>query len=315
MTWWNSLDRTRRTVVLLGMGVIACVVVVACTMRGPKDSGDDRTAQVPPARGEPTDKTEAPSVPDTSEEPAAKARAPKRKTPFSEEEIADARARIAGTSDYGARLEARRTLLYALARVDQLSEAVIECGAMLDDVERTEGRNMAERAALSDGNNLQSLELYAAAIAAYDRLLTRWPDSRFAAEAMFHKGGCYLDRREYVEAEQVWQGLIERHDDTTFAPWGWRKMALAQLLQDQPDRSLATLEIMASKYEGTPFGEYARMRRGYVQMVDGRMEEARKTFGEFLETCSGSKYCRLVKKQMKELDGYEALARADGRGR
>lgn len=321
MLWWKSLNPMGRRLAYGGLGLLVCLVVVACTMMAPRhtdSSSADRVATRTDGQGKST-----PSTPDTGDVstpggPADKPIRPKapsrRPDPLSAEAIASARARIGATEDYGARIEARRSLIYPLCRAGQLDVAVTEFDALLDDVENHEGHNMAERVALADGDNLRSRKEFGAAMLAYGRLLDRWPEGRFTAEALFQKGACHLDVQEYAQAEHVWQRLIEEHDASTYAPWAWRKLALAQLLQSKPDESLATLEVMAAKYDGTSFGDYARMRRGYVQMVTGRLSEARESHMRFLVERPGSKYCQLAKGYLEQIDGHENLAAANSQG-
>lgn len=174
---------------------------------------------------------------------------------------------------------------------------------------------MAQRVAFSTAGNLVRLKDHGAAAGGYTILLERYGDGPFAAEALLHLGSCRLELQEYAEAEAVWRRLIEGFDQTTEAPWGWRKMALAQLLQGRFEGSLATLKLMAGKYAGTHFGEYARMRQGYVLMAAGRLADARSSYADFLTTCSNSKYCRLARGQLAEVDRALTVARADGRRR
>jgi TolA-binding protein len=261
----------------------------------------ERDAAVKQAPAERTVESPAPSKKPTLHEP------------LSPEAIVALRARIdAASDDFGERIEARRVLFHQLRKHGQVDLAVRELDALLDDVERHAGLSMAQRVAIADAGNLQSLKDYRTAIRAYELLVQRYGDGNFAPEALLHMGSCYLELRDYVAAEQVWERLIEEYDSSPHAPWGWRKLALAQTLQGRFDSALATLEIMAEKYAGTHFGEYGRMRRGYVQMTAGRLDAARATYAAFLESDPHSKYCRLVRRQMAELE-ETALARADSR--
>jgi TolA-binding protein len=224
------------------------------------------------------------------------------------------------SDNYGTRLEAVRSIFHRVRHHGQLEEARTALVILLDEVEKQEGQEMAQRVAFSEAGNLEAQKDYRAAVMAYRLLLERYPNGPFAAEAQYHLGGALLELHEYAEAAQVWQGLIEEHDDSPLAPWGWRKLALVQLLQGQFDTSLGTLELMAGKYAGTEFGEYARMRRGYVCVAAGRMPEAKATYETFLTECPHSKYVRLVQQQMADLErargsGADVLAQVNGRER
>lgn len=321
MTWWNGLSDWYKRLALGGAVVIACSVILACSMmgRGSGSSSDEGLATSEDgATNQTAPKADSPetAVADgTRQASPPRATAPPRQAPSSEPmtdaELAWARARVASTEEYGVRLDVRRSMIYRLCRSEQLDVARSEFDALWDDIEGQENRNMAERAAMGDGTNLMAQKLHAPAIDVFERILNRWPDTHFAAEALFYQGGCHLEAQQYADAERVWQRLIEEHDDSHYAAWGWRKLALAQLLQGDHDRCLATLDVMAGKYADAPSGKYAEARRGYVHMVAGRLPQARAAYEAFLVDCSGSKYCRLVRKQMDELNRYEVLARAD----
>lgn len=235
--------------------------------------------------------------------------------PLTPEAIAELRGRIASADGYGARIEARQTLFHRLRKHGQLELALSELRTLLDEVERQEGRSMAQRVAFSTAGNLAQQKDYNSAVGAYTILLERYSDGPFAAEALLHMGSCRLELQEYAEAERVWRRLIEEFDETAQAPWGWRKLALAQLLQGKFEKSLATLKMMVGKYAGTQFGEYARMRQSYVLMAAGRLAEAKASYTDFLAACSNSKYCRLAQDQLAKVDQALIVARADGRRR
>jgi len=214
------------------------------------------------------------------------------------------------SEEYAARLEARRSLLHELRHGGQTDEAVEVLAKLLADVERQEGLAMAQRVAMAEAGNLQAQKDCPAAVKAYELTLSRYPQGTFVVEAMYQLGDCSLELHDYAAAESVWRKLIDENGDASMAPWAWRKLALAQLLQTHYDQSLATLEAMAGKYAGTEFEEYARMRRGYVLASAGRTQEAQAAYQAFLKEFPRSKYCGLASQQMAELDRGRTLARA-----
>ena len=221
---------------------------------------------------------------------------------------------------YAIRLEAIRSILHRLRSHGQLDEARVALVVLLGEVEKQEGRAKAQEVAFREASNLGAQKDYAAAVMAYRLMLDRYPDAALAAEAQHQLGTSCLELHDYVAAEQAWQSLIEEHDDSPLAPWGWRKLALAQLLQGQFDTCLATLELMAAKYPGTEYANYACMRRGYVYVAAGRPVEARQAYQAFLENCPRSKYCVLAREQMTALDeaereGMDVLAQVNDPGK
>lgn len=215
--------------------------------------------------------------------------------------------------DYPARIEARRVLLGQLLRRGPLDNILPEFAALLDDVDRMEGQEMARRVAFSEAGTWQIDERYDAAILAHQYIIDTYPESGFAVESLYHLGECRIELQQYAEAEQVFQKLIEEHDDSPMAGWGWRKLALSQLLQGRFDECLATLDLMSAKFDEGELGEYARARSGYVLMVAGRKVDAKKAYESFLAACPASKYCRLVQQQMLELDKLNVIANARSR--
>lgn len=298
---------------LLALGLAACNERQRTTPppRTP-DSGAARPeAKTPGAQTSNREQAEAAKPPS----PAVPATPPR---PWSPQEIEALwmQPELASES-YGTRLEAVRSIFHRLRNRGQLEEAKIALGVLLDTVENEEGLAMAQRVAFAEAGNLETQQDHRAAVMAYQLLLDRYPGGTFAAEAQYHLGGTYLELHDYTAAEQTWWCLIEQHDDSPFAPWGWRKLALAQLLQGQIDTSLATLELMAAKYPGTEFEDYARMRRGYVYVVAGRTAEAQAAFEAFLAQYPHSVYVRLVRQQLAALepgahDGSDVLARVNG---
>jgi len=232
---------------------------------------------------------------------------------LSEETLAGLRRNITSASGYGARIEARRKLFHALRVNGRSEEALMEFDAILNDIEGQDGRSTAERAAMAESGTLQGDGDPGTAVACFERLLTRWPDSRFTAEALQGIGECQLTLRTYAAAEETWKRIVEEFHDSPPAPTAWRKLALAQLLRGHFDDSMATLEMMAAQYPSTEHAQYAKARRGYVLMVAGREAEARKAYDIFLADCGQSKYCTLVRDQLLDLESISALAKADAR--
>jgi TolA-binding protein len=111
-----------------------------------------------------------------------------------------------------------------------------------------------------------------------------------------------MDAKQYKQAKISWLGLIQEHGDAREAPLGWRKLALAQLVQGKFEDCLATLETMATKYPDTQYADYARMRRGYVYMAKGDLAKASEQYNNFMANCPNSKYCLLASEQLVVLD-------------
>lgn len=249
-------------------------------------------------------------------QPPAPSKPVEPSTPDPHVQVAALRAELgqSGGQTYIKRLELRRGLMQWLRKADSLADLEAELTEQIADVEETEGRDKAQRVALAEANTFQVQKDHRAAAAAFGVLLRRFPEGRFTAEGLYQRGICLLEQREYAQAADAWQQLVEQHDDAPYAPMAWRKLALAQALQAKFDESLATLEIMAAKYEGTDHGDYARMRRAYVQAAAGRAADARATYEKFLTDAPNSKYCMLVRRELAAIDrGIDVKADPKGR--
>ena len=324
MAWWNRMDGTRRAWLLIGSGLLLVAVVVACSMtlhsRSDKTIAGKGDPSVPDgsaiANGQSSPnhrRTLSPAVlqPPTPEQIAPPQ--PKSRQSLTEETLAGMRQSIETASGDSARVEARRKLLHAMRLDGRLDDTIQAFDALLADIAEQSGRSTAERAAMAEAGTIQGAGDPRTAIACFEQLLSRWPDSQFAAEALQGIGECQLTLRAYPAAEEAWKRIIEEFPDSPQGPTAWRKLALAQLLRVRFEESLATLEMMAGKYDGTEHGHYAKARRGYVLMVAGRDAEARKAYDTFLANCGQSKYCTLVQDQLLDLESITALAKADQR--
>jgi TolA-binding protein len=276
--------------------VIVGLMMTACSTR--QRSKTDPAAARTPASAHPQP---APTI------------APSVKGPLSAEEIAELRRRVDEChDDYPARIEARRALLAELRNRGPAEQVLSELRGLLTDIEQEEGREMLHRAAIAEAGTWQADKDFLAAASAYEHIIEAYPDSPFADEAMYQLGNCKLDLHEYAEAEATFQRMIDVHSGSPLVGWGWRKLALAQLLQGDFDRSLATLDRMASNFGDGEFAEYARARKGYVQMAAGRKEDAQASYDAFLSACPTSKYCRLVQQQIAMLDQPTVIVSGSG---
>lgn len=208
----------------------------------------------------------------------------------------------AAAENYPERIAAQRERLARLRRTGADSDLQAEFMSLVRDVENQEGSQMAQRAAYGEAATWKAQRDFRAARIAYRLIRQHFPKGPFAADSLFHIGDCHLELHQYGDAEAAFQRFVEEHSDSTLSGWGWRKLALSQLLQGEIDRSLATLDLMAAHFHEGEFADYARARRGYILMVAGKESEAQAAFDAFLAACPKSKYCLLVEKQRADLE-------------
>jgi TolA-binding protein len=285
---------------IAGAALIVCLAAGACNKK--------ESTSVTPAAQSPAQPQRAKAGTDGTAQQSAVPAPPK--SPALAEPKAGCHQAEPASDEYVARLDALRSLMQEARQRGQTDEAVGVVTMLLDEVERQEGLTMAQRVAMAEAGNLQEQKDYPAAAKTYELALSRYPQGTFVAEELYQLGDCRLELHEYAAAEQVWRRLIDEHGDSSMAPWAWRKLALAQLLQARYDQSLATLAAMAARYAGTEYEEYARVRKGYVLAASGRTQEARSAYQEFLKAFPRSKYCGLANKQVAELNAGLALVKA-----
>ena len=243
-------------------------------------------------------------------QPAESAHFVRSLSPLTAHEIEFRQSEIGRLPDYGRRLEQRRLLVRDFVARSQSLEAIKEIGRIVEEVEQQEGLDKAQRVALAEANNLQINEYHAPAADAYELLIRKYPRGRFTAESLMQIGICQMNARKYDQAEKSWLRLVQEYDEAPEAPCGWRKLALAQLVQGKFDESLATLDTMSAKYPDSEYADYALMRRGYVHMVAGDLPKAREQYNDFMLNCPQSKYCLLASQQLAMLTDYTGAVQA-----
>jgi TolA-binding protein len=292
--------RLKATCIYLATIVTAGLLTAGCSpsRQPPKSSPATPTASAqkvttPP----PANQQKNPPVP-----PKPLAQRIEPKVPLTAEQIKTREQSIAQTKGYVQRLAQRRTLAQDLIKQGQAAEAIQQIDKVVSDVEKTEGADKAQRVALAEANTLRINGHHAEAAQAYDLLINKYPQGRFTAESIMQMGVSQMDAKQYAQAEKSWLRLVQEHNDAPEAPLGWRKLALAQLVQGQFEDCLATLETMATKYPDTEYADYARMRRGYVYMAKGDLAKAREQYNNFMANCPNSKYCLLAREQIAQLE-------------
>lgn len=301
----HSRDRIAKWAAGIVPGVVIAVALSAYLRLPATDTNElDRDNSASKQKEQPSPAVATPSLqPRVSPEPT-------EQFPLPEERIALLGTQIDDAPDYSARLEARRALFNELRKHGQLDRAISELEALVDDIQTQEGPEMAQRVAFSEASILETNKDYTASIRALELLRCRYPNGSFEADALYQLGNCQLELHNYASAEAIWEQLIHSHETSDVAPWAWRRLALAQLLLRRFDDSLNTLATMERIYSGTEFSEYAQMRKGYVLMAMGHLDEARRSYTRFSDGHPRSKYSGIVQSQVNWIDLYEGYARA-----
>lgn len=256
---------------------------------------------------------EARPKPNPSSPTAAKTPTPSKATPPAlrdhSEVVAKLRQEIETLKGNDAgRIRTRQGLVQALCAAGDISAIQSELTLLMDDAEQCSGPQVAEDVAVNVAIAARRKKSPRSAEIVLRQTLKRFPASKDAVRMWIQIGECQLAQNHYRQAEETFRQLVENHDEHPGASWAWRRLALAQTLQSQFDEALATLDIMAGKYNAHDAGEYAESRKPYVLNLAGRKAEAKRAYQDFLANNEVSAYRELATSQLKALDVETRLA-------
>lgn len=101
---------------------------------------------------------------------------------------------------------------------------------------------------------------YDEAIAGFRDMQTRWPQGRFADNALYWLGESHYVKREYEPALESFRSLMERFPASPKVPDALYKIGLAQIELKQNDDARATLQKLVADYPNTNAARLARQR-------------------------------------------------------
>ena len=144
----------------------------------------------------------------------------------------------------------------------------------------------------------RGLQEYHQAITVYRQLIDDHPKSPWAAEALYRIGLIYLERLDDTEmAIQSHQGLIEKYPSSPHTMMANFQLGEIYRTLHRYDEALQAYQItltyperdsyLAEGYKDS-LADRARFRIGRVHHEDGRYNDARLTFEEFIDSRPGS---------------------------
>lgn len=101
---------------------------------------------------------------------------------------------------------------------------------------------------------------YDEAIAGFQGMLDRWPDGRYADNALYWMGESHYVKRDYEKAIATFRQLQERFGDSPKVPDALLKTALAQIELKKPDEARATLQKIVSAHPNSSAANIAKQR-------------------------------------------------------
>jgi tol-pal system protein YbgF len=101
---------------------------------------------------------------------------------------------------------------------------------------------------------------YDDAIRGFRALLEKWPQGRFADNALYWSGEAYYVKRDYRAAQGAFQAVLQRFPNSPKAPDAMLKLGLSQIEQKQEAEGKATLQRLVDNYPQSNAARLAQQR-------------------------------------------------------
>lgn len=222
--------------------------------------------------------------------------------------IGELRKAIRATPAIDQRLALRRDLIYRCHREGLAFEAHAELEALLRDVLAELGPEHAHQVAFVEAMALKGRHWHEAALRAFDLMESRYREGPQMQEAWYQAGLCHLELKDHAVAARMFAMVADTAESQALQDRALRKLAFAQLLNCDHDASLATLRRLETSTEDPTIAEYAQMRAGFVLATANRIDEAITAHKAFLEAYPGSRYGRIVLRQLGDLKKIRVAA-------
>jgi tol-pal system protein YbgF len=101
---------------------------------------------------------------------------------------------------------------------------------------------------------------YDEAIRGFRALLEKWPQGRFADNALYWSGEAYYVKRDYNSARAAFQAVLERFPNSPKGPDAMLKLGLTQIDLKQEAQGRATLQRLIETYPQSNAARLAQQR-------------------------------------------------------
>ena len=98
------------------------------------------------------------------------------------------------------------------------------------------------------------------AIAGFQDILTKWPNGRYADNALYWIGESYYAKKDFNAALQSFQSVLDRHPNSLKAPDALFKLGLTQQQLGQADSARDSLNKVIQTYPNSSAAALARTR-------------------------------------------------------
>jgi len=120
--------------------------------------------------------------------------------------------------------------------------------------------------------------LFDTAAETFQTLLTKAPEGRYAADALFYRGECFYLRGKKPEAIQVYGQFVAKYPNHKFYGDALYGLGVVQEELGQFQDADASYETFLAKFPKSAIAAEVQMRRGETLFATGRYEEAAKQF-------------------------------------
>lgn len=134
------------------------------------------------------------------------------------------------------------------------------------------------------GHQLQLRKAWTDASAFFLQLAERFPDSALAPRALFASASSLTSAGQGAQALRDWEGFLKQFPTDSAVPEALFQKALEEVRMDRKTEALVTLDSLVSRFPQTPRLPDAQFWRGQLLREKGSLKDAEKAFSLVLES-------------------------------
>lgn len=105
------------------------------------------------------------------------------------------------------------------------------------------------------------------------KLVSQYPKSIYADDAYFETGSTYLEQKNSVQAENAFNVLISKHDESPYIPLAYNRLALIYYGKNMDDRALSYCKTVVDRFPRTESAMDAMRLAEMIYVNAGRGDE------------------------------------------
>jgi TolA-binding protein len=114
----------------------------------------------------------------------------------------------------------------------------------------------------------------------YQVALTRFPESKYAPDALLSMGDCYFQTNQYYEALTYYSRILEKYGNHSVTPAAMLQQGKVLALTKKPLMALRQFETLENQFPKTPFAMKARLEMAKTLFDLHSFKRSLKTLGE-----------------------------------